>query len=50
MYNYFEVICTLDGVIKRINVPAKDILEVNNIITNMFSGQKVEVLNCLLCY
>ena len=41
----FEVTYTIDGIIKKMNVNADDSITAQNIFTNMFSGQKVEIIN-----
>lgn len=50
MNNYYEVTYSIDGVIKRMNIPARDQLEVTTMLTNMFSGQKIEIISVLLSY
>lgn len=41
----FEVTYTIDGIIKKMNVNADDAIVAQNIFTNMFSGQKIEIIN-----
>ena len=41
----FEVTYSIDGILKKINVNAEDSIIAQNIFTNMFSGQKVEIIN-----
>lgn len=41
----FEVTYTIDGLIKKMQVNADDAIVAQNIFTNMFSGQKVEIIN-----
>lgn len=41
----FEVTYSIDGLLKKININAEDSILAQNIFTNMFSGQKVEIIN-----
>ena len=41
----YEVTYSIDGIIKKININADDGLVAQNLFTNMFSGQKVEIIN-----
>ena len=41
----FEVTYSIDGLLKKINVNAEDSITAQTIFTNMFSGQKVEIIN-----
>ena len=41
----FEVTYIIDGLQKKMRVNASDSIVAQNIFTNMFSGQKVEIIN-----
>ena len=41
----FEVTYVIDGLQKKIRVNASDAIVAQSIFTNMFSGQKVEIIN-----
>ncbi len=41
----YEVTYSIDGLIKRININADDGAVAQMMFTNMFSGQKVEIIN-----
>lgn len=41
----YEVTYSIDGIIKNININANDEHQAFMIFTNMFSSQKVEVIN-----
>ena len=40
----FEVTYVIDGLQKKIRVNADDSVTAQNIFTNMFSGQKIEII------
>lgn len=48
MKNCYEVTYSIDGVIRKINVPAENQMEVMSIVTNMFLGTRVEIINAVL--
>lgn len=41
----YEVTYTIDGVIKYMNVSAKDSIQVSQIMTNMFGSGRIEIIN-----
>lgn len=41
----YEVIYVIDGLQKKMRVNADDSVTAQNIFTNMFSSQKVEIIN-----
>lgn len=41
----YEVTYTIDGIIKKISIRADDQIQVQSIFTNMFSGQRIEIIN-----
>lgn len=41
----FEVTYTIDGIIKKFSIKANDSLQAQEIFTNMFSGQRIEIIN-----
>lgn len=41
----YEVTYTIDGIIKKISIPASDSIQAQAIFTNMFSGGKIEIIN-----
>lgn len=41
----FEVTYVIDGLVKKIRINANDGIIAQNIFTNMFSGQKVEIIS-----
>ena len=43
----FEVTYVIDGIQKKMQVNAEDSITAQNIFTNMFSGQKVEIINVI---
>ena len=41
----YDVTYTIDGIVRHIMINAKNNIEVTEIFTNMFSGQKVQIIN-----
>lgn len=41
----YEVTYSIDGVIKKISVPANDAITAQNIFTNMYGNGKVQIIN-----
>ena len=41
----YEVTYSINGVIKKININGNDALTIQNIVTNMFSGQKIDIID-----
>lgn len=41
----YEVTYSIDGVIKKINVPANDAITAQNIFRNMYGSGKVQIVN-----
>lgn len=41
----YEVTYSIDGVIKKMSINANDSIQATEIFTNMFSGQKIEIIN-----
>lgn len=41
----YEVTYSIDGIIKKININASDSIQAQTIFTNMFSGQRIEIIN-----
>ena len=41
----YEITYSIDGVIKKISVPANDAITVQNIFTNMYGNEKVQIIN-----
>lgn len=43
----FEITYIIDGIIKKIMINANDAVQAQNIFTNMYSGGRVEIINCI---
>ena len=41
----YEVTYTQDGILKKISIRADDQMQAQAIFTNMFSGQKIEIID-----
>ena len=41
----YEVTMSIDGIIKKINVNAKDGLQAQEIITNMYGNGNIQIIN-----
>lgn len=41
----YEVTYTQDGILKKFSIRADDSLQAQQIFTNMFSGQRIEIIN-----
>ena len=41
----YEVTYSIDGIIKKININASDSIQAQAIFTNMFSGQRIEIID-----
>lgn len=41
----YEVTYSIDGIIKKININANDQIQAQQIFTNMFSGQRIEIID-----
>lgn len=41
----YEVTYVIDGISRKIMIPANDSLQAQNIFTNMYGGGKVEIIN-----
>lgn len=41
----YEVTYTQDGIIKKFSIKADDQIQAQSIFTNMFSGQKIEIID-----
>lgn len=41
----YEVTYTLDGIMKKIKIEAKDAFQVQNTITNMYGFGRVQIIN-----
>lgn len=41
----YEVTYNFDGIIKKININGRNANEIQSILTSMFSGQKIQVIN-----
>lgn len=43
----YEVTYSIDGIIKKMLVNANDAITAQNLITNMFTGGKIEIINII---
>lgn len=41
----FEVTYTIDGILKKFSIKADDSIQAQSIFTNMFSGQRIEIID-----
>lgn len=41
----YEVTYSIDGILKKIQIPANDALQAQSIFTNMYNGGNVEIIN-----
>ena len=41
----YEVTYTQDGILKKISIRADDQMQTQQIFTNMFSGQRIEIID-----
>lgn len=41
----YEVTYTIDGILKKFNIKADDQMQAQSIFTNMFSGQRIEIID-----
>lgn len=41
----YEVTYTIDGILKKFNIRADDQMQAQAIFTNMFSGQRIEIID-----
>ena len=41
----YEVTYSIDGIIKKISINANDAFTAQNILTNMFNGTNVDIIN-----
>lgn len=41
----YEVTYTIDGILKKFSIKADDQMQAQSIFTNMFSGQRIEIIN-----
>lgn len=41
----YEVTYTIDGILKKFSIKADDQMQAQQILTNMFSGQRIEIID-----